>query len=335
MFIDRIKVQVRGGKGGNGSVSFRREKFVPKGGPDGGDGGDGGSVIFKATEDYQNLNHLYYMPHYAGENGEQGRGKKCHGKSGRDTMVKVPVGTVIHDETGTTTIADLNHVDAEYVVAKAGHGGRGNVHFKGPEEQVPRHAEEGTEGEDKTLLIELKTVADIGLVGYPNAGKSTLIRTLSNARPKAAPYPFTTLTPNVGIVTFTDFFRFSIADVPGLIDGAHNNVGLGHDFLRHIERCPILVYVIDTAGVDNRNPCEDLRSLKKELELHQKGLTDRPSIVIANKTDLAEAAENIDELKNEADPLKVIPASAINKDNINYLKQQLRQQLESVTIANT
>jgi len=330
MFIDRIKIQVRGGNGGNGSVSFRREKFVPKGGPDGGDGGNGGSVILRATEDYQSLNHLYYMPHYAGEKGQQGMGKKRHGKSGTDTLVKVPVGTVIHDETGTTILADLNHADAEYTVAKGGHGGRGNVHFKGPEEQVPRYAEKGTAGEEKTILVELKTVADVGLVGYPNAGKSTLISTLSNARPKAAPYPFTTLTPNVGIVTFTDFFRFSIADVPGLIEGAHDNVGLGHDFLRHIERCQILVYVIDTAGVDNRNPCDDLRSLRKELELHKEGLTDRPSIVIANKTDLNDSTENIDDLKKEADPLKVIPASAIKKENTNYLKQQLRELLESV-----
>lgn len=327
MFIDYIKFKVKAGDGGNGIVSFRREKYVPKGGPDGGDGGDGGNVLFRATEDYQNLNHLYYKPHEQGENGKQGGGKKKHGRRGQEKVVFVPVGTVIYDYSANRLLADLDADGAEYLAAQGGKGGRGNVHFKGPQNQLPREAEEGTAGEEKTLLLELKTVADVGLVGYPNAGKSTFINTISHAHPKIAPYPFTTLTPNVGIVTFDDFYRFSIADIPGLIKGAHANVGLGHEFLRHIERCKLLVYVIDAAGVDGRNPWDDLVSLKKELNLYQPDLVEKPALILANKIDLPEAAENLEKIRETASPLPLLTISAIKPETCAEIKFKLRELL--------
>lgn len=325
MFIDYLKFHITGGSGGNGIVSFRREKFVPKGGPDGGDGGNGGNVIIWASEDYQNLNHLYFKPHAKAENGKPGGGKKKHGRTGYDEVVPVPVGTVIYDCDTHNLLADLSEKGAEYLAARGGQGGRGNVHFKGSKNQLPREAEEGTEGEEKTLLFELKTVADVGLIGYPNAGKSTLINTISQAHPKTAPYPFTTLTPNVGIVTFDDFYRFSIADIPGLIDGAHANIGLGHEFLRHIERCRILLYVIDTAGVDGRKPWEDFLALRKELELYRSELIHKPALVIANKIDLPEAAENLEKLRNTVALLPFLTVSAISPETCSELKFKLRE----------
>ncbi len=328
MFIDRVKIKVRGGNGGNGCMSFRREKFVPMGGPNGGDGGHGGHVIFRASLGKQSLVDLYYLPHYEGKDGEHGRGKDQHGARGADRIIEVPVGTVVHDHESNTLMADLNQEGAELIAARGGRGGRGNSRFVTPTQRAPRFSEEGKPGDECQLMLELKTVADIGLVGYPNAGKSTLLTAISDAHPKTAPYPFTTLRPNVGVVEFPDFFRFTVADIPGLVEGAHDNIGLGHEFLRHIERCPILIYVVDTAGVDNRKPEDDLRSLQKELELHQAGLSRRVTIIAANKVDLPEAAENLEQVQQAIPEVQVFPISATNPKTVRDLLRELRRQLE-------
>ena len=272
MFVDRVKISVKGGRGGNGCVSFHREKFVPRGGPDGGNGGNGGSVVLKADANEQSLIDLSYNRHYDAPNGPNGKGKNMYGKNADNVVVKVPVGTVVFDEETGEFLGDLETAGMELVVAQGGRGGKGNAAFATSGNRAPRVCEEGTEGEEKLLLLELKTIADVGLVGYPNAGKSTLLRALSAARPKVAPYPFTTLHPMVGVVEYEDFSRLTVADIPGLIDGAHRNVGLGHHFLRHIERTHLLVYVLDMAGVDGRTPWDDFRHLQNELELYMKGL---------------------------------------------------------------
>jgi len=330
MFIDRVTIKVQGGKGGNGCVSFRREKFVPKGGPDGGDGGKGGAVILKATNHEQSLVALKYMPHYEGQNGEGGKGKGRHGRCGEDKIVKVPVGTVVYDDETKEMLADLKEDGQEFVAAHSGKGGAGNIHFKTSTNRAPRIAKPGGEGECKVLYLELKIIADVGLVGYPNAGKSTLITAVSDAHPKTAPYPFTTLNPNVGVVQFKDFFRFTMADIPGLIDGAHKNIGLGHDFLKHIERCRIFVYVLDTAGVDERNPIDDMKSLINELEMYKEGLSHKPAVIAANKIDLLESDEIIDEIKKEFPNYSVFPISAKENSTAVELVQELRTMLESI-----
>jgi len=330
MFVDQCKVKVRGGRGGNGCASFRREKYVPLGGPSGGDGGNGGDVIFRAVTGQQSLVDLYYMPHFEGGDGVHGKGKDQYGAHGKHRVVEVPLGTVIKDfETGEI-LADLCTVGQEFVAAKGGQGGRGNRHFASASNRAPRICELGKAGDERVYQLVLKTVADVGLVGYPNAGKSTLIGALSNAHPKTAPYPFTTLHPVVGLVEFPDFFRFTMADIPGLIDGAHENIGLGHDFLRHIERCRILIYVVDTAGVDQRQPQDDLEALARELELYKPGLSARARLVVANKIDLPEADANLAKLK-KATRLPVIPVSALEHEHLRKLLNTLRKLLESET----
>lgn len=325
MFVDRVKIKIRGGNGGHGCISFRREKYVPKGGPDGGDGGNGGSVIFVARSSEQSLVDLYYMNHYEAKSGIPGMGKKRHGHNGANLVVKVPVGTVFHDLATGEVVADLTEEGQEWVGAKGGSGGHGNRRFISSQNRAPRIAGEGYPGEERELRLELKTIADVGLVGYPNAGKSTFLTAVSDAHPKIAPYPFTTRHPNVGVVEFDDYTRMTIADIPGLIDGAHNNVGLGHDFLRHIERCRMLMYVLDTAGVDTRNPADDLQHLQKELELYLPGLTDKPSLVVANKIDLPEAEENLADLRKRYPDVEIMEISALNHDQTNELIQRLRQ----------
>ncbi len=325
MFIDRVKIKVRGGNGGKGCASFRREKFVPKGGPDGGDGGHGGDVVLRASRGEQSLVDLYYMPHYEGGNGTHGRGKCLHGARGPDKIVNVPIGTVIHDLDTGELLADLSAEGDEFIAARGGRGGRGNTRFVTSTQRAPRIAEDGQEGEERHLQLELKIVADVGLVGYPNAGKSTLLTAVSDAHPKTAPYPFTTLRPNVGVVEFPDFSRFTLADIPGLVDGAHDNVGLGHDFLRHIERCTLLMYVVDTAGVDNRMPWDDLAALQRELEWYQEGLSRRATLLVANKMDLPEARENLPRLQEAAANLglDVFPLSATTPETARALLQKL------------
>jgi len=322
MFIDKVKVNLKGGDGGNGCASFRREKFVPKGGPDGGDGGRGGNVILVADTGQQSLVDFYYKRHYRAQNGEHGRGRDQYGKGGKDIELHVPVGTIVKDiDDNLRFLCDLDKPGTRFIIAKGGHGGRGNIHFASSTNRVPRECEPGIPGEVKNIELELKTIADIGLVGYPNAGKSTLLGALSAAKPKTAAYPFTTLRPIVGTVQFPDYYKISIADIPGLIDGAHENIGLGHNFLRHIERTKILVYVLDMAGFDGRNPLEDFNSLKKELDLYQEGLSSRPALIAANKMDLPEAKKFLEEFEKNVYDIQIIPISALNTDHLNDLLQ--------------
>jgi GTP-binding protein len=331
MFIDHVTIKVKAGNGGNGCVSFRREKFVPKGGPDGGDGGDGGAVILRATRNEQSLVALRYMPHYEGKSGESGKGKGRHGHKGDDRVVYVPVGTVVYDPDTREVLADMTEDGQEFIAAKPGKGGAGNIHFKTSTNQAPRKSKPGTEGEEKTLFLELKTVADVGLVGFPNAGKSTLITAVSDAHPKTAPYPFTTLHPNVGVIEFEDFYRFTMADIPGLINGAHNNVGLGHDFLRHIERCRVFIYVLDAAGVDDRDPVSDMKALVNELELYREGLSQKPAVIAANKIDLLESEDVIDDIRKAFPNFTLFPICATEKRNAVELVMHLRSMLEGLS----
>ncbi|MCM8527215.1 MAG: GTPase ObgE [Lentisphaeraceae bacterium] len=302
MFVDRIKIYVKAGNGGNGCISFLREKFLPNGGPNGGNGGKGGDVILRASKERDSLVDLKYQQHVTAKNGEPGQGSDKHGANADDLIVLVPPGTLVMDfDNDCYEIHDLDEVGDEVMVAAGGGGGRGNKSFATSINRAPRKATPGVPGEEVTLLLELKTIADVGLVGYPNAGKSTFLKAVSDAEPKTAPYPFTTLHPMVGVLQFDDYTRMTIADIPGLIDGASENIGLGHHFLRHIERTKVLLYVLDMAGTDNRDPWDDFENLQKELEIYQKGLTDKPSLILANKMDEDISAENLEELKKRVD----------------------------------
>ena len=346
MFVDRIKVVAKGGDGGRGCVSFRREKFVPRGGPDGGDGGKGGDVILRADEHTDNLASLFYEPLIKAKNGAHGMGKQMHGRGAPAKVVKVPVGTVVHridslgeaaaftDAAGAAEvlavpgatleqIADLALPNEEFVLCHGGKGGKGNVHFKSARNRAPRQYSDGEEGEEGTFVFELRTIADAGLVGYPNAGKSTLLRRISAAHPKVASYPFTTLHPMIGVVEFADYRRATLADIPGLIEGAHRNLGLGHAFLRHITRCRLLLFVLDMAGSEGRNPIEDLQHLRREIDLYDPRLSLRPWRVVANKMDLPEAAENLAAFRERFPEREVIPVSAKENEGIENLKRAL------------
>jgi GTPase len=333
MFVDRIKVFAQAGNGGRGCVSFRREKFVPKGGPDGGDGGRGGDVILRADVHVDNLSNLFYEPIIKAKNGGHGQGKKMHGRGAPPKVVKVPIGTVVFPDrshgTSTTSesdapIADLTHENQEFILCEGGRGGKGNVHFKSSKNRAPVQYTEGEEGEQGHFLLELHTMADAALVGYPNAGKSTLLGKISAAHPKVAPYPFTTLHPIVGVVEFDGYRRASIADIPGLIEGAHRNVGLGHEFLRHITRCRLLLFVLDIAGSEGRHPIEDLQSLRREIDLHDQRLSERPWRIIANKMDLPGAEENLRALRDRFANVEVVPVSAAKSEGVDELKTRLK-----------
>ena len=334
MFVDRIKVFAQAGSGGRGSVSFRREKFVPKGGPDGGDGGRGGDVILRADRHVDNLSNLFYEPIIKAKSGGHGMGKKMHGKSAPAKIVKAPVGTIVWpaDEKGRPTsaapIVDLTRDGQEFVLCRGGAGGKGNVHFKSSRNRAPRQYTEGEEGEQGHFLLELRTIADAGLVGYPNAGKSTLLRKVSAARPRVAAYPFTTLHPIIGVVEFSGYRRATIADIPGLIEGAHRGLGLGHEFLRHITRCRIFLFVVDVAGSEGRNPVEDLQQLRKELDLYDPLLSQRPWFVIANKMDLPGAEENLSGVRKKFPKIDIVPISAAKGEGIEELKKKLARWLE-------
>ena len=297
MFIDHAKVYVKGGDGGNGCVAFRREKYVPMGGPYGGDGGRGGNVIFVAEEGMTTLMDFRYRKHFKAERGSHGLGKNQHGAWGEDLIVKVPVGTIIRDDDTGELLADLTVNGQQAIIAKGGRGGKGNSHFASATHKAPSMAEKGEIGQECWINMELKLLADVGLVGYPNAGKSTLIAQVSAARPKIADYPFTTLIPNLGVVSTRSHESFVIADIPGLIEGAHEGVGLGHDFLRHIERTKVLLFILDAAQVDGRDVQEDLRILQRELELFNPQLSQRPYLIAANKMDIPGAFERYEALK--------------------------------------
>jgi GTPase len=417
MFVDKVKIHAKAGNGGNGCVSFRREKYVDHGGPDGGDGGKGGHIVLVADKNVDNLVDLYYAPHVVARNGGYGRGKGCTGRSAKDVLVRVPIGTQAFRLTRPTRqpaptryhpaaateefsadaevgtpfgmkrrpatetcgsdipvatglsavapaktdrggdaapteitaerelIADLVEDGQRFVLAKGGRGGHGNTHFKSSTHRAPREFEYGEPGEELNVELELKTLADVGLVGFPNAGKSTLISKITKAHPKIAPYPFTTLTPNVGIVIYDeDFTRIRVADIPGLIEGAHVGKGLGHDFLRHIERCGLLLVLLDMAGVDGRKPWEDYKQLLQELELYKSGILDKPRLVVANKMDLPEARRNLTAFKRKVGrasrssksqrtgrtPIpseKILEISAMDGTGLEELKLALRKAL--------
>lgn len=285
-FLDTITITVKGGDGGNGVVSFRREKYVPKGGPDGGDGGDGGFVFLRANPQLSSLMHLAEDDKYYAENGKNGMGRKKHGRNGKDLVIDVPVGTIVKDAYTGEIIADLDESWKVVCVARGGKGGRGNVHFKSPTMRAPRIAERGEKGERRTITLELKLLADAGMVGYPNVGKSSLISRLSNARPKIANYHFTTLIPNLGVVRVAPGKEFVIADIPGLIEGASEGRGLGNIFLRHVERCHLIVHVIDISGIEGRDPVEDYFKIREELERYSSDLAKKPELVVGNKVDM-------------------------------------------------
>jgi GTP-binding protein len=358
MFVDRIKVFAQAGTGGRGCVSFRREKFVPKGGPDGGDGGRGGDVILLADRHVDNLSSLFYEPLIKARNGGHGQGKKMHGRSVPPKIVKVPVGTVVWEaeeqpsvilskvhaacevaqkvsqrnsstSLGMTQepLVDLTREGQEFVLCHGGSGGKGNVHFKSSRNRAPRQYTEGEEGEQGHFLLELRTIADAALVGYPNAGKSTLLRRISAARPKVAAYPFTTLHPIIGVVEFPGYRRATIADIPGLIEGAHRGLGLGHEFLRHITRCQILLFVVDVAGSEGRNPTEDLQNLRREIDLYDPILSKRPWRIIANKIDLPAARENLKALQDRFSPVEIAALSAQTGEGLDDLRAKLEEWL--------
>ena len=331
MFVDRAEITVKAGNGGNGCCSFRREAFVPKGGPNGGDGGDGGDVVFVASTGELTLSDFVFNRHFSAENGGDGRSKDMHGRRGQNLVIKVPLGTIIRNKETGDVLADIDEAGAEVVIAKGGRGGRGNARFATPSNRAPREHEPGEQTEPLELGLELKLIADVALVGYPNAGKSTFLSRISNAHPKVAAYPFTTLHPVIGVMEYPDFRKVTVADIPGLIDGAHLNRGLGHYFLRHIERTKILIYLVDLGGVDGRDPNDDVRILKNELEAYMEGLSSRAKIVLANKTDLVENQDAIDDfILNAEDGLEVIPISAKNDASFDQVKQRIRELLDEL-----
>ena len=335
-FVDEIRVHAKAGDGGNGCCSFRREKFVPRGGPDGGDGGKGGDIVLVADHDVDSLVALFFEPLIRSKRGGHGKGKDKHGRSAEHNYIKVPIGTVIYragqsqrDAVETEPIADLSEPGQEFILSKGGDGGKGNTHFKSSTNRVPRQVTKGYPGEEGWFLFELRTIADIGLVGYPNAGKSTLLRELSAAKPKTAAYPFTTLHPLVGVIDLPEYGRRTMADIPGLIEGAHENRGLGHEFLRHIVRCKSLFFVLDMAGSEGRNPIDDYQSLRKELRLYDPTLTAKPSCIIANKMDLPEADENLKAFKTRFPKLKVIPICAEIKEGLDKVVDYISKKVAS------
>jgi len=332
MFVDRIKIFAQAGSGGRGCVSFRREKFVPKGGPDGGDGGRGGDVILRADRQVDSLTNLFYEPLVKARSGEHGMGKKMAGRAAADKIVKVPTGTLVcrlasQKSEIEESLVDLTRDGQEYVLCHGGEGGKGNVHFKSSRNRAPREYTEGEEGEQGHFLLELRTIADAGLIGYPNAGKSTLLREISAARPKVAAYPFTTLHPVVGVVELSEYRRVTVADIPGLIEGAHRGIGLGQEFLRHITRCRIFLFVVDAAGSEARNPIDDLQNLRREIDLYDPRLSERPWFIVANKMDLPDADANFKAIKRKFRKIEVVPISAAKGEGIDALKQKLTERL--------
>jgi GTP-binding protein len=331
-FVDVCPLLAFAGNGGNGCASFRREKRIPRGGPDGGDGGRGGHVTVRADPNEDNLLSIWYAPHRRAGHGEHGRGKQQYGKNGRDIVVPVPCGTVVWDEATGEIVGEVVAAGQELLVARGGTGGRGNMHWRTSVNRAPRQFTKGDPGEEKRLRLELKLIADVGLVGFPNAGKSSLLAGLSDARPKIAPYPFTTLHPMIGTLIYDDMSRLRVADIPGLIEGAHAGTGLGHEFLRHVERAACLAFVIDMAGVDGREPWADYRTLRREIKLHRADLAERPSLVIANKMDLPEAAENLPKFvsRTRTRPLRV---SAVTGEGLPALREAIRARRGTGTLA--
>jgi GTP-binding protein len=337
MFIDRVKIHVRGGHGGNGVTAFRREKFVPRGGPSGGDGGRGGDVWIIADSSLNTLLHLRFNPEHIGERGRHGEGSNCSGREGEDRTVRVPVGTQIFDSTTSELLYDLAHDGERWLAARGGRGGFGNSHFATSTNRAPRYHQFGSEGEELELQLELKLLADVGLLGFPNAGKSTFISTVSAAKPKIADYPFTTLEPHLGVVDLGDFRTFVIADMPGLIEGAHQGAGLGDRFLRHIERTKLLLHLVDVSSFSGRDPVEDYQKLNHELRSYDPELARRPQIVVATKIDALDEPERLEVLKRQAiaDGLQFHQISSVTREGtrelvaaISVLLDELKQEPE-------
>ena len=371
MFVDHIRIHAKAGDGGDGARSFRRETFVPKGGPDGGDGGKGGDVIFKADANVDTLAAFFYEPHVRARDGERGGSRKCSGRAGADKILPVPMGTLVyrlpansplaaldpdgqdgevyspelHGRAGDPVpraplqpprvvpleelelVADLTELGQAVVLCTGGEGGRGNVHFKSSRNQAPTRADPGETGQEAYFYLELRKIADAGLVGYPNAGKSTLLGAISAAKPKVAAYPFTTLHPSVGVVEREGFRRFTAADIPGIVEGAHENVGLGHEFLRHIVRCKVLVFVLDMAGSEGRNPLQDLAHLRREIDLYDPTLSSRPWIIVANKMDLPASKKNLTALRRKYRRVDILAISAQGRKDLEPLLQCLEDHI--------
>ncbi|WP_432268298.1 GTPase ObgE [Catenibacterium mitsuokai] len=328
-FIDRVKIYVQAGTGGNGTVAFRREAHVPKGGPSGGDGGRGGSVIFVATNSLSTLLDLRYYREYKAQNGEKGHAKKMHGADADDLVIRVPVGTCVYDDDTGNIIADLTKDGQRAVIAKGGRGGRGNARFASSRNPAPKICENGEPGEKFNLRVELKLLADVGLVGFPSVGKSTLLSVVSKARPQIADYHFTTIVPNLGVVQVKDGRSFVMADLPGLIEGASQGKGLGHQFLRHIERCRVIVHIIDMSGSEGRDPYEDYVTINKELGEYEYRLLERPQIIVANKMDGDEAEENLKKFKEKLGNQKVFPIIAPIHEGIDAVLYAVADALET------
>ncbi len=329
MFVDRAKIHVKAGDGGNGCLAFRREKYVPRGGPSGGDGGNGGKLYFRSTAHLNTLIHFKYQQHFKAGRGGHGSGKNRHGKDGEDLVIKVPVGTQVYNEANGELLFDLDEEGHVECWASGGRGGRGNAAFATSTNQAPRRFEDGQPGEEATLLLELKVLADVGIVGYPNAGKSTLISVISAAKPKIADYPFTTLTPNLGVVTYGDYSSFVVADIPGLIEGAHHGSGLGFQFLRHLERTRLLVHLVDVSDSGESDPVHSVETIIEEMALYDTGLGKKPDIITASKIDVANA-DKLERLrsycKKKALPFQSI--SAISGEGIPELKNAIVKHLE-------
>ncbi len=340
MFVDHIRLYCKAGDGGNGVVHFRREKYLPKGGPDGGDGGDGGSVILRCSPHTDNLRAFFYDPKLVAKGGGHGSGARKHGKKGKTIIAHVPPGTVVYkspafsiaeavemerSEEGIDLqpVIDLTENDQEFVLCQAGKGGKGNWHYKTSVNRAPEEHTLGTEGEEGVYYLELRRIADVGLVGFPNAGKSTILGTLSKASPKVANYPFTTLKPSVGVIEFEDHMRCTMADIPGLIEGAHANRGLGHEFLRHITRCEVLMFVVDIAGSEMRDPIEDIETLRKEISLYDEDLAKFDWFIVANKMDLEGAEENLKNLQTRFPKVPILPISAESQTGLDELKTHI------------
>jgi GTPase len=329
-FIDEAKIYIKSGDGGRGCVSFRREKYVPRGGPNGGDGGNGGDVVMIAKRNMSSLLDHRYQQHYRAKRGEHGRGKDQHGKNAEDLFIPLPLGTIIKDQETGGVLGDLTKDGETLIVARGGKGGRGNARFITSTNQAPKNAEPGGEGEEKTLLLELKLLADVGIIGFPNAGKSTLISRISAARPKIADYPFTTLVPNLGVVSYGDGGTFVVADIPGLIEGAHEGAGLGIQFLKHIERTKVLVHLIDISPITERDPVEDYEKMNNELKSYSEELYGKPQIVAANKIDITEADERLQGLEEycKESGIKLFPISSATGEGLEKLKWEIVKLLE-------
>ena len=331
MFADRAKIYVRSGKGGDGHVSFRREKYVPAGGPDGGDGGKGGSIVLLVDDNMSTLMDFRYKRKYAAPNGADGQGSRKSGKDGQDLVIRVPRGTLVRDAETNEIMKDMSD-SQPYVLCKGGRGGWGNAHFATPTRQVPRFAKAGLPGENHEVVLELKLLADVGLIGFPNVGKSTLLSVVSKAQPKIANYHFTTLFPNLGVVWVDEGVSFVMADIPGIIEGASEGAGLGHDFLRHIDRCRLLVHVVDVSGSEGRDPAEDLDAINEELRQYSGELAKRPQIIAANKADIMENPENLENLRARAEELgcPFLEISAASHQGTRQLVGKIAEMLASL-----